>query len=199
MQRNQGRSTTAPHLIVGLGNPGKRYEGNRHNVGFQCLDHLAQQHDIAVCKRRFKGIYGVGEIDGHRVILLKPLTFMNESGASIGPLSRWFQVPPERILLIYDDLDLPLTKIRLRPGGGSGGHNGVKSAIAALGTSDFSRIRVGIGRPAYGDPIDYVLNDFSPDQEPVVRQMVENVEKVIRCYLSEGVHRAMDAYNANHF
>jgi len=199
MQRLEGRSTAAPHLIVGLGNPGRRYEGNRHNIGFQCLDHLAQEHNIDISKRRFKGIYGVGEIDSHRVILLKPLTFMNESGASIGPLSRWFKVPAERILLIYDDLDLTLAKIRLRPGGGSGGHNGVKSAITALGTPDFCRVRVGIGRPAHGDPIDYVLNDFSVDQLPVIRQAYEHVEKVIRCYVSEGVHRAMDAYNANRF
>ncbi len=184
-----------PYLIVGLGNPGREYEGHRHNVGYQTLDYIARQHGIEIKKRRFKALWGEGEIAGQRVILAKPLTFMNESGQAVGPLSRYYKVPPERLIVIYDDIDLAFGKIRVRPDGSSGGHNGIKSLIQHVGSDDFIRIRIGIGRPTYGDPADYVLNDFSPDQRPVVERAYAVAEEIVRCILTEGVRQAMNRYN----
>ncbi|MBC7235047.1 MAG: aminoacyl-tRNA hydrolase [Chloroflexi bacterium] len=183
------------HLIVGLGNPGPKYADNRHNIGFQCVDYIAERWNAAWRGRRFQALLAETEIDGHRVVLAKPQTFMNDSGQAVAPLSRWFKIPAERILVIYDDLDLPLARLRLRPGGSSGGHRGVQSIIEALGTQNFPRLRVGIGRPAYGDPIDYVLNDFDREQEPIVRQVYPYVEEIVRCYLNQGIHEAMNQYN----
>jgi len=183
------------YLIVGLGNPGKEYAGNRHNVGFQCLDHLARAHGIELRRQRFRAVLGDGHIGVQRVLLVKPLTFMNESGKAVAPVSRWYKIPPQRILVIHDDLDLPLGKVRLRPDGSSGGHKGIHSIIAELGTRDFARLRVGIGRPQHGDPVDYVLGDFGADQEPIIGAVCEMVERIVLCFLQEGIERAMNAHN----
>ena len=164
-------------------------------MGFQCVDHLAQVCGTSFRRKRFKATMAEGNIGAHRVVLAKPLTFMNESGQAVGPLSRWYKIPPERILVIHDDLDLPLAQVRLRPGGSSGGHRGVSSIIRELGTQDFPRLRIGIGRPVHGDSIDYVLNDFGPDQEPVIRLTIERVEHILRCLLDEGLQTAMNTYN----
>lgn len=182
-------------LIVGLGNPGAEYAAHRHNIGFRCVDHLAQRHGLALNKRRFKAEYGEGRIGDARVILAKPQTFMNDSGAAVAPLSRWYKIPPERILVIYDDLDLPFGRIRVRPGGGSGGHNGIKSIIASLGTQEFPRIRVGIGRPQRGDPVDYVLNNFDQEQEPLVPDLCERVAQAVETFLTRGIREAMNVHN----
>lgn len=184
------------HLIVGLGNPGKKYARNRHNIGFQCVDHLAKLHGFTF-RKRFNAELGEGQIAGQKVILAKPLTFMNQSGRAVAAISRWYRIPPQRILVICDDLDLPLAKMRLRPNGSSGGHNGLKSVIAELGTQDFPRLRIGIGRPAQGDPIDYVLNDFGPDQEPLIQPLYDRVDGLVRCLLEEGIVQAMNLYNSN--
>jgi PTH1 family peptidyl-tRNA hydrolase len=183
------------HLIVGLGNPGKEYARNRHNAGFQCLDRLAQAYGIELRRHRFKAAFGDGRIGDRRVILAKPLTFMNESGQAVAPLSRWHKIAPENILVIHDDLDLPLGKVRLRPNGSSGGHKGINSIIAELGTRDFARLRIGIGRPERGDPIDYVLGDFGRDQESIIAATYELVERVVLCFLQGGVAEAMNAFN----
>ena len=189
-------SSGAPrYLIVGLGNPGPKYAGNRHNVGFMCVDHFAQIHDIAIRKRRFKANIGQGHVGPHHVVLLKPMTFMNDSGKAVAPASHWFKIPPERILVIHDDLDLPLGRLRLRPGGSSGGHKGINSIIKELGTRDFARLRIGIGRPQHGDPIDYVLDDFSRDQAPVIARACEWASEIIRRYLDAGIRDAMNEYN----
>lgn len=185
----------APYLIVGLGNPGPRYERHRHNVGFQCLDRVARAYDIAVTRTRFRARIGEGRLAGRRVVLLKPQTFMNDSGLAVAPAARWYKVPPERILVIYDDLDLPLGRLRLRPGGSSGGHRGIESIIVELGRSDFARARVGIGRPEFGDPVDYVLNDFSREQEPIIEETRELVVRAVACFVEEGIREAMNAYN----
>jgi len=191
-------STAGPlYLIVGLGNPGKEYAGNRHNVGFQCIDRLARAHGLEFRRQRFRAVLAEGQIGGRRVLLAKPLTFMNESGKAVGPLSRWYKIPPERILVIHDDLDLPLGKIRLRPDGSSGGHKGINSLIAELGTRDFARLRIGIGRPEHGDPVDYVLSDFGRDQEPAIAAAYEMAERAILAFLQEGIERAMSQYNNN--
>jgi len=183
------------YLIVGLGNPGPRYARNRHNVGFQSLDHLAAAYGIDLNKTRFKALFGEGQIAGQRVMLAKPLSFMNDSGQAVGALSRYYKVPVERIIVIYDDIDLALGKIRVRPGGSSGGHNGIKSLLQHLGQDAFIRIRVGVGRPTYGDAADYVLNDFSREQEPIVARAYDWVKEIVVCILREGVQQAMNLYN----
>ncbi len=183
------------YLVVGLGNPGERYRRNRHNIGFHCVERLAREHGIAMSKKRFKAAWGLGRIGGQPVVLAMPQTFMNDSGQAVAPLSRWFKIPPERIMVVYDDLDLPAGRVRLRPGGSSGGHHGIESIISALGTRDFSRLRIGIGRPEFGDPIDYVLNDICQEQEPVLVEACEVAARAIECFLTRGIREAMNLYN----
>lgn len=182
-------------LVVGLGNPGPRYAHHRHNVGYQCVDYVAERHAISISRKRFQALYGDGALEDRRVILAKPVTFMNESGQAVGPLSRWYKIEPPQILVIYDDLDLPLGKVRVRPGGSSGGHHGIESIIAGLGSRDFGRIRVGIGRPEQGDPIDYVLNDFGREQALAIEKAYELVEQIVLCYLRQGIKEAMNRFN----
>ncbi len=197
LKRERPRTRAEWILIVGLGNPGAEYADHRHNIGFRCVDHLAQQHHLTLNKRRFKAIFGEGRLDGTRVILAKPQTFMNDSGSAVAPLSRWYKIPPEQILVIYDDLDLPFGRIRVRPGGGSGGHNGIKSIIASLGTQEFPRIRVGIGRPRHGDPVDYVLNAFDREQAPFVSDLCDRVTQAVQTFIAEGVREAMNVHNSS--
>ncbi|MBM3187325.1 MAG: aminoacyl-tRNA hydrolase [Chloroflexi bacterium] len=185
----------ALHLIVGLGNPGPKYAQNRHNVGFRLLDRLVARYALNLSRRRFQARLGEGRICGHRVILAKPQTFMNESGRAVAAISRWYKIPPQRILVLHDDLDLPLAKVRLRSGGSSGGHNGIKSIIAELGSEDFARLRVGIGRLEHGDPIDYVLDSFTPEQETLIEALFPWVDEIVCCFLDRGIHAAMNEYN----
>lgn len=193
----RNRAPGAPyHLIVGLGNPGRRYARNRHNIGFRCVDELARVFEIDLRRNRMKTLLGEGCIGRHQVVLLKPLTFMNQSGRPVGQVARRYKVPPEQMLVIHDDLDLPLGRIRLRPGGSSGGHRGIKSIIAALGTQGFARLRIGIGRPSSGDPVDYVLSNFSSDQDTVIAAVAERVVDVVSCYLREGLETAMNVHNS---
>ena len=193
--RRQG-SANGRHLIIGLGNPGGEHARNRHNVGFLLIDQLAREHDIAwQRKRSLHALLGEGAIGGHPVVLAKPLTYMNDSGRSIGAISRWYKISPVCVLVIHDDLDLPIGRIRLRAGGSSGGHRGVQSAAAALGSEGFARFRVGIGRPGRGDPVDYVLGDLSRDEEQVICAASDWVSEIVRCYLDEGIAQAMNAYN----
>jgi PTH1 family peptidyl-tRNA hydrolase len=184
-------------LIVGLGNPGRKYASNRHNVGFQCLDRLAEAWDLSFSRRKHKALLAQGEIAGLEVILAKPQTFMNLSGEAVERLAHFYQVTPENILVIYDDLDLPVGKIRLRPEGGSGGHKGTKSIIEHLGTNGFCRLRVGIGRPPHGDPVDYVLGDFTPDERIAIDEARERVVFAVELWLAEGIVVAMNRYNVN--
>ena len=200
MARVFGRSwrkgeSAVDKLVVGLGNPGRKYASNRHNVGFQCLDRLAQAWGFSFRKRKHKALLAEGEMAGLKVILAKPQTFMNLSGNAVGRLARFYRVSPENILVIYDDLDLPLGKIRLRPEGGSGGHKGMKSIIERLGTHGFPRLRVGIGRPAHSDPVDYVLSDFTPEQRITVEDAYESVVSAVELWVAEGIEAAMNRYN----
>jgi PTH1 family peptidyl-tRNA hydrolase len=183
------------YLIVGLGNPEKQHAGNRHNVGFQAVDLLAAKHGIRCTKKRFRALWGEGKIGTHRVILVKPQTYMNDSGVSVGPMSGVYRVRPDHILVIHDDLDLPLGKVRLRPGGSSGGHRGIISLIEQLGSPDFGRLRIGIGRPEQGDPVDYVLDDFTREQAPVIAQTLATLPDIVEMVLNEGLRQAMNRYN----
>jgi len=183
------------YMIVGLGNPEKQHAGNRHNVGFQAIDVLAARYGIRCSNKRYRALYGEGKIGAHRVLLVKPLTYMNDSGVAVGPMSGAFKVPAERILVVHDDLDLPLGKVRLRPGGSSGGHRGIASVIEHLGTPEFARLRIGIGRPVQGDPVDYVLDNFDREQAPVIEQTLAAIPEVVETVLDRGVREAMNRYN----
>jgi PTH1 family peptidyl-tRNA hydrolase len=184
-------------LIVGLGNPGRRYARNRHNVGFQCLDHLARAHQLAFDKRQRKSRLALGRIQARPVVLLKPRTFMNESGRAVAPALRFYNAPLEQLLVIYDDLDLPLGAVRLRAQGGSGGHKGMRSIIASLsGRQGFTRVRVGIGRPpGRMDPADYVLKNFGEQERPLMSEAYDWVTRAIECWLTEGIDIAMTRFN----
>jgi PTH1 family peptidyl-tRNA hydrolase len=187
---------TSPALIVGLGNPGREYAAHRHNVGSQVVDALARNHKLAFSGRRGLARIARGEIGGQPVILAKPQTFMNLSGKSVGRLSRTLGVPPERVLVIYDDLDLPLGRLRLRAEGSSGGHRGIRSIIDVLGTQAFPRLRVGIDRPpGRMDPVDYVLQPFDRDQKPFLAEAVARAAAAAECWLAEGIIAAMDRFN----
>ena len=183
-------------LIVGLGNPGPRYARNRHNVGYQCVERLAQQHGLTFGKIMFKAYVVSGKIAGTRVLLARPLTFMNLSGQAVRPLLRWHHAALADLLIIHDDLDLPLGKIRLRRKGGAGGHKGMRSIIEALETEDFPRLRVGIGRPVQVEPQDYVLNDFARDELIVMEDTCEHVMAAIQCFVGEGIAAAMNKFNS---
>ena len=183
-------------LIAGLGNPGQRYADNRHNVGFQCLDRLARAHRLMFDKQQHRGRLAMGRIEGRPVLLLKPQTFMNESGRSVTPAARFYKVPPQRLLVIYDDLDLPQGTVRLRANGGSGGHKGMRSIIAELGDQDFPRVRVGIGRPpGRMDPAAYVLQDFGEEELALMVEVYDWVVQAAECWLSEGIEIAMTHFN----
>jgi PTH1 family peptidyl-tRNA hydrolase len=190
-------------LIVGLGNPGRGYARNRHNIGFRCLNHFARRQGIRFDSRRGKARTGVGEVAGGGVILAKPQTFMNLSGPPVMRLVKRYDIALDDLLVVYDDLDLPLGKVRLRCGGGSGGHKGVSSIISSLGSQDFPRLRVGIGRPAMaespvetgGGVVSYVLGDFTAEEARIMAQVIPKVSEAIACFLAEGISSAMNKYN----
>ncbi len=183
-------------MIVGLGNPGPQYSANRHNVGFQCIDHLARAHRLSFDRRHGRARLALGEIEGRAVILLKSRTFMNESGRAVAPVARFYRVPLDRLLVIYDDLDLPLGAVRIRPWGGSGGHRGMRSLITHLGSEAFPRVRVGIGRPpGRMDPADYVLQDFTDKERTVIAEVYDWVTRAALCWLTEGIEIAMTRFN----
>jgi PTH1 family peptidyl-tRNA hydrolase len=185
------------YLIVGLGNPGPKYAANRHNVGFRCLGRLAAAYDLAFDKQQKKARVALGAIRGRRVVLARPQTFMNESGRAVAPLARFYQVPLECLLVVYDDLDLPLGVVRMRPEGSSGGHKGMSSIIEQLGDQNFPRLRIGIGRPPEQmDPVDYVLQNFSADEEPLVEETLERAVAAVETWLAEGVEMAMSRHNS---
>ncbi len=174
-------------LVVGLGNPGKEYEKTRHNVGWWVIDKLSEDLGFSLSREKFKGIYGEKLLSGNKVFFLKPLTYMNRSGESVSEFARFFKIEPAEILVIYDDLDLPLGKLRLRLKGSSGGHKGVQSVIEKLGTSEFPRLRIGIGRPATKDEVvNYVLSPFSEEEEEIVKGAVERAANCIKDVLQRG-------------
>jgi PTH1 family peptidyl-tRNA hydrolase len=184
------------YLIIGLGNPGLRYTHNRHNVGFHCLRRLAADHGLEFSRKKKRARIASGSISGRKVVLAMPQTFMNESGRSVAPLARFFKVPPDHMMVIYDDLDLPSAAMRIRPGGGSGGHKGLRSIIQHLGTQDFNRLRIGIGRPpGRMDPADYVLQDLTSDEQLDFDATFDQAVAAIETWLTEGIEASMTAFN----
>jgi PTH1 family peptidyl-tRNA hydrolase len=182
-------------LIVGLGNPGPHYAQNRHNVGYQCIERLAQRHGLPLGRVMFKAVVTSGRIAGVKTGLARPLTFMNLSGQAVRPLLRWYRIALADLLVIYDDLDLPLGRMRLRQQGGSGGHKGIRSIIEALGTQDFPRLRVGIGRPVHGEPPDHVLSDFTADEWIVMDGTLDQAVAAAETFIATDIRAAMNSYN----
>lgn len=185
------------YMIVGLGNPGPAYAANRHNVGFRCVERLGAAYNLRFDRRQKKALVARGIIGERQVVLVKPQTFMNESGLAVAPLARFYKVEPARLLVVYDDLDLPPGTIRLRAGGGSGGHRGMLSIIEQLGTQQFPRLRIGIGRPpGQMDPAAYVLQDFSAEEESALDTTLQLATEAIVTWLNYGIEVAMSRYNA---
>jgi len=183
-------------LIVGLGNPGPRYARNRHNAGFQCLDAFARAHHLIFTGLKARSRIARGVIFNHPVILAKPLTFINESGWAVRGLVTHYGFDAQDILVVHDDLDLPLGRIRLRPGGGAAGHKGVQSIINALGTDKFPRLRIGIGRPPPGmEVVDYVLGNFDEDELATMMATYDRTMAAIGAFLQWGIKEAMSQYN----
>jgi PTH1 family peptidyl-tRNA hydrolase len=184
-------------LIVGLGNPGSHYERTRHNVGFRVVDRLARTWGFAWSERRARAIVAGGTVGTEKVVLAKPLTYMNLSGESVGELARWYKVPPADLLVIYDELDLPTGRVRLRPSGSAAGHNGMRDIIARLHTSDFPRLRVGIGRPAHTrmQGRDHVLSAANGDDAILLADGEERAVEAVLLLLSQGVQAAMNTVN----
>lgn len=183
-------------ILLGLGNPGPKYLLTRHNVGFRVVDCLSRAEKIPLYKVGYQSFWGKGSIAGQDVVLAKPMTYMNNSGLAGLALCRQFRVPAERLLVIYDDLDLPFGVIRLRPQGGSGGHNGLKSLTYHLQSDRFPRMRIGIGRPGGGDAADYVLEPFTPQEETGLDPVLAAAAGAARLFIEEGIHAAMNRFNA---
>jgi PTH1 family peptidyl-tRNA hydrolase len=182
-------------LVAGLGNPGREYGRNRHNVGWLVVDELARRHDGS-WKGKFNGKLAEIRIDGHKVALLKPETYMNDSGRAVKAAMRFFKLEPDTVLVVHDESDLPLARLQARLGGGTAGHNGLRSVAAHLGTPDFLRLRVGVGRPERGDPrplADYVLSDFEPHEDP--ERLVAAAADAVELLDAQGLEAAQRAVN----
>jgi PTH1 family peptidyl-tRNA hydrolase len=182
-------------IIVGLGNPGVHYEGTRHNIGFHVVDQLAKINHISISAKRFKSIHGTGWIDDEKVMLVKPMTFMNRSGEAVKKIVQFFQIGTEDLIVIHDDLDLAFGRLRFKRRGGDGGHQGVRSIIEWLGRNTFLRLKVGIGRPPQGmDPADYVLTSFDEVQQSELDMILSRAAESLKVMLVEGIETAMSRF-----
>ncbi|WP_050613572.1 aminoacyl-tRNA hydrolase [Bacillus testis] len=183
-------------LLVGLGNPGKEYERTRHNIGFEVIDELSREWNIPLTEAKHKGLYGAGYVNGEKVILLKPLTYMNLSGESIRAVMDYFKIDVEDLVVLYDDLDLAVGKLRLRQKGRAGGHNGIKSIISQLGTQQFNRIRIGIGRPQNGmSVVNYVLGRFQKEEWAELAPVIKKSGEACEAFLEKPFLQVMNIYN----
>ena len=198
---------TEVRLIVGLGNPGVKYAGNRHNIGFMCVDRFAQENSLTFSRSNSHAKVAESRIAGHDIVLAKPQTFMNNSGVSVGGLVRKFKVKFENLIVVHDDLDLPLGRIRIRLGGSSGGHNGINSIVQQIGNQEFIRVRIGIGRPngqetsknGEDEVINHVLSDFTPEEITIMQEVIPCVIEALQCLLSSGLTEAMNKFNSTDF
>ena len=184
-------------LVAGLGNPEPRYDGTRHNAGFEALDELAKRWNISINRSKFQGLYGAGTVDGRKVVLLKPLTYMNLSGDSIAAAASFFKIPPQRVLVLCDDIAQAPGKIRIRRQGSAGGHNGLKSIIARLGSLEFPRIRIGVGEKPSPDAdlANWVLGHFSPEDKKAVEGRYGDIEDAARLIFDGSIEQAMSRHN----
>ncbi|WP_035212063.1 aminoacyl-tRNA hydrolase [Alkalicoccus chagannorensis] len=183
-------------VVVGLGNPGQQYDRTRHNIGFDAVDRLQDKWTFDFDEKKFKGVYGVERHGTEKIFVLKPMTYMNLSGESVGRLMSYFDIGPEDLVVIYDDLDLEPGQIRLRQKGGHGGHNGIKSIMEHLGTKEFNRIRIGIGRPPSGTPVtDYVLGRFSPEDQEKAAASIDKAAEAVDAWKDEPFLQVMNKFN----
>jgi len=183
-------------LIVGLGNPGREYRGTRHNVGFMLLDRLAENLGVSFSRVESRSLVTKAEFLGSKLILVKPQTYMNLSGQAVSSLLRFYKVPLERLLVIYDDVDLPLGTLRLRPDGGSAGHKGMQSIIEKLGAQEFPRLRIGVSRPpGRMEAADYVLQDFSKAESELLQEVLRRGTEAVLAFVGEGIVAAMNQFN----
>ena len=184
-------------LVVCLGNPGKQYENTRHNIGFMTADELERREGVKVNKLRYRALTGEMKIGGERVLVMKPQTYMNLSGEAVKLAGGFYKIPPERVIVISDDVSLPLGKLRIRANGSAGGHNGLKNIIAHLGTDAFPRIKVGVGAPAHPEHemVDWVIGNFTPAEKKVVADAVAKAADAIECLIAKGVSEAQNKFN----
>jgi PTH1 family peptidyl-tRNA hydrolase len=185
------------YIIFGLGNPGNKYEDTRHNVGFNTLDYLAAQYGIKINKLKHKSLIGEGIIQGNKIILVKPQTFMNLSGEAIREVKEWYKAENENIIVIYDDISLDVGKIRVKQKGSAGGHNGIKSIIYQINSEVFPRIKIGVGSPANPnyELADYVLGKFSNEEKKTIYNIIEKVSDAVVVFIQAGIQEAMNRYN----
>ena len=194
---NRNRASGVEWLVVGLGNPGDKYENTRHNVGFLTIDHIAEEQRVPVQKLKYRALTNTVELGGAKALLMKPVTYMNLSGEAVGEAARFYKIPADHVLVISDDVSLPLGKLRIRKGGSAGGHNGLKNIIQHLGTDQFPRVRVGVGQkphPDY-DLADWVLGKFQGEDKKVMDEAVRRAADAVECILKEGADRAMNRFN----
>lgn len=181
--------------VFGLGNPGRSYKGTRHNVGFEVVDKLAEDAGVSVGRRRFEALIGEMMIGAEKLLLAKPQTFMNESGRSVQAAAAWSDFGIENIFVVCDDLELEPGRLRIRRKGSSGGHNGLKSIARCLGTTEFARLRVGIGRPRSEDATDHVLTTFAKAEQEIIAEAIDNAAEAVRCWAGEGIESCMNRFN----
>ncbi|MBU1026227.1 MAG: aminoacyl-tRNA hydrolase [Candidatus Margulisbacteria bacterium] len=184
------------HLIVGLGNPGVEYENTRHNLGFKVIDALLSDLNVSSLKSKHDSLLAQAKIDDHKIIILKPQTFMNNSGLAVGQVLNWYKIKPENLILIYDDVDLEVGQLRLREKGGTGGHNGVESVIQHVSTTEFARVRIGIGRDnLLADISDYVLGQIPNGQAQMINEAVNKAAEAVKSIVTHGINYAMNQFN----
>ena len=183
------------YIIAGLGNPGKKYENTRHNIGFITIDSLASKHNITVDKLKFKALVGEGRISGQKVILVKPQTYMNLSGESVQEVMNFYKVDPQNLIVIYDDIDIDLGTLRIRKSGSAGTHNGMRSIVQHINSTDFPRIRIGMGGPSKGDLVDFVIGGMSKAESEVLKETVDNATEAIDCIIESGIDMSMNRFN----
>jgi peptidyl-tRNA hydrolase, PTH1 family len=186
------------HLVVGLGNPGNTYKKTRHNVGFMVVDQIAEDFSIALAKQKFDTVFGRGFVDGVEVVLAKPMAFMNRSGPQVQKIARYYRILSEDMLVVHDDIDLAFGRIKIKEKGGDGGHKGVRSIIDAFGGGDFTRLRIGVGRPEAGiDAADYVLGKFSLKEKEVLHRIITQARDAVGTILCKGAKEGMNRFNDN--
>lgn len=185
-------------LIVGLGNPGQEYRETRHNIGFQVIEELANNFGVKLRPTSCEALIAESQVDGERVFLVKPLNYVNQNGEVVEIISRWFKIKPENILIIHDELELEFSGIRIKKGGGSGGHKGIKSVAECLESKDFNRIRIGIGRPPEGkDPKEYVLEPFNPEEKESLEEIIVRAAEMATTIIQDGIDEAIEHYREN--
>lgn len=191
------RKPACDWLVVGLGNPGENYARTRHNAGFRAVDRLAAALQVKVDRAKFRGLTAQAVWQGQKLLLLKPQTFMNNSGLSVMDAARFYKLPPERVIVIFDDISLPVGRLRVRADGSAGGHNGIKNIIAHLGTDVFPRVKVGVGAPSHPDydMVDWVIGSFSPQEKKIVDEALDRALDAAECIISRGVTEAQNRFN----